>query len=104
MNPLGLLQRGQNAQKIRDGRAALGPEHPHQTLRGNVGPLLKILKSNGRVDVVAKHSLPRSQVSVQDALDGLAQKSLRGCPRNCVNVLREKLGERNEEAEGREAD
>lgn len=76
VNAFGLLQNGKDAGKVCHGRATFGAEHAHQTFSGNVRPLFKVLKSNGRIDVVAQNGLAGIEIAVKNALDGLAQKRM----------------------------
>src|SRR5580700_4349493 len=52
----------------------LRSQHAHEALDGNLGALFQVQKSDSRVDVVAKNGFAGCKVSVDDALDGLAQK------------------------------
>ena len=76
MYAFGLLQRGQNAGEVRGRRAAFWTQHAHQALGGNLRPPFQVLKTDGRVHIVAEHGLPGVKIAVDDALDGFPQECL----------------------------
>lgn len=73
MNTFRFLQSGEDARKVCGRGAALGAEHPHEAFRGNARSFFEALKTDGRVDIIAQHSLAGGEVSVDDAFDSLTQ-------------------------------
>src|SRR5258708_7521075 len=70
------LQRRENAGKIRGGGAALRPQHAHQALARYPHTLFEILKSDRRVDVVAKDGLTGTEIAVDDPTQRLRAETL----------------------------
>src|ERR1017187_6173858 len=58
------------------GRAAFWPQHAHQALGGNPRAPFEVRETDRCVDIIAENCLTSREVSVNDALDGFAQKRL----------------------------
>jgi hypothetical protein len=75
-----------NAVRMGGRGIALWTQHTHQALGGNLRAPFEVPKSGRGVDIVAENGLAGRKVSVNDALDSLAQKRMAGlrvalCPR-----------------------
>jgi hypothetical protein len=78
------LQSRQDAGEVCGRGTALWAQHPHEAFSWNLRAPFKILKTDGRVHIVAEHGLPGFQIAVDDALDAFTQE----CPAEIRIALR----------------
>jgi len=80
MDAFCFLQRSEDAGKICGGRAALWPQHAHQTLDRNVRTFFEALKSDRSIDVIPQDRLAGLKIAIDDALDRFPEEAPAGNP------------------------